>query len=63
MYVRFEECKDHTAILIDELEKYLGKLMLDEFVDLIDQNKEPLEEGGYVYWYVDKKELLKRIKK
>ena len=61
MFVRIEEQKDHTVLIIDEIDRYLGRMYFDEFVNLINDSKEPMEEKGYLYYVVDKNELNKRI--
>ncbi len=61
MLVRIEECENHMVLITDELEHYLGMMCFSEFVDLIDDSKEPLEENDYLYYSVDKIELNKKL--
>ena len=62
MFVRFEKVQRREGLssVIDENDKYLGgvdELNLLECLDL-DRN---FEEGGYTFFFADKKELEKRL--
>lgn len=60
MLVRFEEIKDSDIVLVvDELGKYLGKTRIDMLYDCIIDDKEPIEEDEYTFWFVNKDELNK----
>lgn len=62
MLVRFEEIKDSNVVLIvDENQKYLGKLYNDTFFSCILDNKEPIDENDFTYWFVDKKLINKYL--
>ena len=54
MYIKIEKIqKSSQIILVDEVGKYLGMLEnIEQFLDCVDLNKEPLEEDGYVFHYV-----------
>lgn len=61
MIIRYEEIRNSDEVLvISETGKYLGKMLMVDFVDCIDFNKN-FEEDGYLYFFADKKELEKRI--
>lgn len=60
MYVRIEQIKDTDIVLIiDENDKYLGKMFFYDFVDCIVETKEELEEDEYLFFYVEKETLDK----
>jgi len=55
MYIKIEKIqKSSQIILVDEVGKYLGMLEnIEQFLECVDLNKEPLEEDGYVFYYVE----------
>ena len=58
MIVRYEEIRNSDEVLvISETGKYLGKMLMVDFVDCIDKDKDTLEEDDYLYFFTDKKEL------
>ena len=58
MIVRYEEIRNSDEVLvISETGKYLGKMLMVDFVDCIDKDKDTLEEDDYLYFFADKKEL------
>ena len=58
MLIRYEKTTEHDIVLvIDEVDKFLGKIDLFDLVDCIDREKEPLNEDEYLYWFVDKEKL------
>ena len=58
MIVRYEEIRNSDEVLvISETGKYLGKMLMVDFVDCIDKDKDTLEEDDYLYLFTDKKEL------
>jgi hypothetical protein len=62
MIVRYEEIRNSDEVLvISETGKYLGKILMVDFVDCIDRDKDVIEEDGYTFFFADKKELEKRI--
>ena len=63
MYIRFEKIprKGEIVSVIDETNKYLGKMLMVDFVDCIDKDKDTFEEDNYLYFFADKKELEKRL--
>ena len=62
MIVRYEEIRNSDeALVISETGKYLGKMLMVDFVDCIDKDKDTLEEDDYLYFFADKKELEKRF--
>ena len=62
MIVRYEEIRNSDEVLvISETGKYLGKMLMVDFVDCIDKDKDTLEEDDYLYFFADKKELEKRL--
>ncbi len=54
MLVRIETIKDSERVLIvDELGKFLGEMEdIEFFVECISTHREPIEEDGYVFYYV-----------
>ena len=62
MIVRYEEIRNSDEVLvISETGKYLGKMLMVDFVDCIDKGKDTFEEDDYFYFFADKKELEKRL--
>ena len=60
MIVRYEEIRNSDEVLvISETGKYLGKMLMVDFVDCIDFDKN-FEEDDYLYFFADKKELERR---
>ncbi len=58
MIVRYEEIRNSDEVLvISETGKYLGKMLMVDFVDCIDKDKGTFEEDDYLYFFADKKEL------
>ena len=58
MYVRTENPTDKNILLcIDEIDRYLGQISLDSFIDCMDGDKEPLIENEFEYYFVDKEKL------
>ncbi len=55
MYIRIERIqKSKQIILVDEVGKYLGMLKnIEQFLECVDLDKEPLEEDGYVFYFVE----------
>ena len=55
MYLRVEQIqKSKQIILVDEVGKYLGTLKnIEQFLECVDLDKEPLEEDGYVFYFVE----------
>ena len=63
MIVRHEEIRNSDEVLvISETGKYLGKMLMADFVDYIDRDKDTFEEDDYLYFFADKKELEKKLK-
>ena len=54
MLVRIETIKDsERVLLVDELGKFLGEMEdIEFFVECILTHREPIEEDGYVFYYV-----------
>ena len=58
MIVRYEEIRNSDEVLvISETGKYLGKMLMVDFVDCLDRDKDVIEEDDYLYFSADKKEL------
>ena len=64
MIVRYEEIRNSDEVLvISETGKYLGKMLMVDFVDCIDKDRYTFEEDDYLYFFADKKELERRYLK
>ena len=62
MIVRYEEIKNSDEVLvISETGKYLGKMLMIDFVDCLDRDKDVIEEDDYLYFFDDKKQLERRF--
>ena len=62
MIVRYEEIKNSDEVLvISETGKYLGKMLMIDFVDCLDRDKDVIEEDDYLYFFADKKQLERRF--
>ena len=62
MIIRHEEIRNSDEVLvISETGKYLGKMLMVDFVDCIDKDGDTVEEDDYLYFFADKKELEKRL--
>lgn len=58
MYIRYSDTKNEDVVLvIDELERYLGQVRLFDLLDIINKDKEPIEDDEYLYWFVEKDQL------
>ena len=55
MYIKIEKIyKSKQVILVDEIGKYLGMLEnIEQFLECVDLEREPLEEDGYVFYFVE----------
>lgn len=55
MLIRLETIyKSKQVILVDEIGKYVGTLEnIEQFLECVDLDKEPLEEDGYVFYFVE----------
>ena len=55
MYIKIEKIqKSSQIILVDEVGKYLGMLEnIEQFLECVDLDREPLEEDGYVFYFVE----------
>lgn len=62
MFVRFEKVqrKEGLSSVIDENNKYLGDVDELNLLECLDLDKN-FEEGGYTFFFADKKELEKRL--
>lgn len=63
MLIRIENVRNSkTVLVIDELGKYLGSVEeLDFFLECTNVDLEPIEEDGYVFFYVDKNCLMLKL--
>lgn len=64
MVVRLEKIRKSQAVLvIDENSKYIGQIdNIDFFIDCI-EDRDPFEEDGYTWYFVNKECLLKLTNK
>ena len=55
MYIKIEKIqKSSQIILVDEVGKYLWMLKnIEQFLECVDLDREPLEEDGYVFYFVE----------
>jgi GTP-binding protein EngB required for normal cell division len=55
MLIRLETIyKSKQVILVDEIGKYIGTLEnIEQFLECVDLDKEPLEEDDYVFYFVE----------
>lgn len=62
MFVRFEKIqrKEGLSSVIDENNKYLGDIDELDLLECLDLDRN-FEEDGYTFFFVDKKELEKRL--
>lgn len=60
--VRFEEESKNYLLVIDEVDKYLGKLNR-ELLELIWTTDNEVEEDGYIYYWCHKDLLDKYLEK
>jgi hypothetical protein len=64
MIIRVENIKDSDVVLVvSELDKYIGKMYFYEFVECLDDTREPIEEDEHTWWFVDKVKINKLLKK
>lgn len=57
MYCRYEEIENDRVLVIDEIERVLGKCSLYEFIDCVDDSKDCFEDNEYNYFYMYRKKL------
>lgn len=63
MLVRIEQVRNtDTVLVIDEVSKYLGQMYFSDFSECI-VNKDPMVEDDYLFWYVEKEQINKFLKK
>ena len=62
MFIRFEKIQRREGLIsvIDENDKYLGDVDELNLLECLDLDKN-FEEGGYTFFFADKKELEKRL--
>jgi len=65
MIVRLENVVNSKSVLIvDELSRYIGQTdEIEFFTSCINIHLEPLEEDGYIYYFVDKDCLSKLLER
>ena len=63
MLVRTEDTKNDLIVLVvDELNKFLGVIDLEDFITHCVTKKETLEMDDYTYYYTNKEKLIKYLK-
>lgn len=63
LLLRFEECSKEHLLVIDELDKYLGKIHID-LVDLIwAYDDDTIEENNHIFYWCHKDLLEQYLEK
>lgn len=65
MLVRLEDVfKSKSILLIDEIGRYIGQTNeIEFFTSCINIHLEPIEEDGYIYYFVDRDCLNKLLER